>query len=174
MFPSLHKQIASLDDWQTIVCCRLLVLLLDEVKAREPDSGRPPTLTVTDFNQWVQMGGPQVRSLVAALCDRRLAITAAAGRRLMQACLQWGYDDQVLAACRLAHAPVASLGMLSPVTILASLAAVMLWHPERPTLATLLRPERINRLSASAGEKRHYPWLRPLPAEKKTAVPTKE
>jgi hypothetical protein len=165
MLPDLRKTIACLNDWQTIACCRVLVVLLDEMKAREPNSGRPAGLTITDFNQWVQIGGSAVQPLVRVLCGRGLAITAAAGRRLMQTCLRWGYKDQVLAACRLAHAPVDSLGMLSPVTIVASLATVMLWGQDRPNVAALLQPEPTGRQG-----KRRYAWFQAPPVEKRATV----
>lgn len=38
MRPDLNETIASLDDWQTIICCRGLVLLMDQKMARDPRS----------------------------------------------------------------------------------------------------------------------------------------
>ena len=139
MLPDLQETIAALDDWQTIICCRGLVLLMDQKMARDPRSARPPDLSVTDFNQWIQLGGQRVRSSGRALCERSLAVTAATGRRLMQTCLRWGWDNEIRTACRLAYAPAAHLGTLSPVTVVAALATVMLWHPTQPAMNTLLR-----------------------------------
>ena len=157
MRPDLNETIASLDDWQTIVCCRGLVLLMDQKMARDPRSARPPDLTVTDFNQWVQLGDGQVRSLVAALCGKRLAVTAATGRRLMRTCLRWGCHNEVHTACRLVYAPVDHLGTLAPVTIVAALTTVMQWHPDHPTLEALLRSAR--RPAASPGSERRFAWF---------------
>jgi hypothetical protein len=158
MLPDLCDIIAGLDDRHVPICGRGLVILMDRYMTRDPRSTRPSDLTVTDFHQWVKIGGPPVTSLVQALCDGRAALTAAAGRRLMQTCLAWGCENEVRAACCLAHAPVDRLGTLAPVTIVAALAAVMLWHPARPALRDLLQP--VHRRSVSpptAG--RRYPWL---------------
>ena len=57
MLPDLHDSITALDDWQALICCRGLVVLMDRSMAADASSGRPPELTVTDFNQWVQLGG---------------------------------------------------------------------------------------------------------------------
>ena len=162
MPPPLEETIAGLDDWQTLVCCRGLVVLVDLRMARDARSGRPQGWTVTDFNQWVRSGGRPVGSLVAALCDGETALTAAAGRRLMQACLARGYEAEVGAACRLAESPVAHLGTLSPVTIVAALAAVMLWDPSRPTLKDLLQPpcRAARRTSPTT---RRFPWFQSPP-----------
>jgi hypothetical protein len=157
MRPDLKETIAALGDWQTIICCRGLVLLMDQKMARDPRSSRPPDLAVTDFNQWVQLGDGQVRSLVAALCDKRLAVTAATGRRLMQASLRWGWRNEVYTACRLVDAPVDHLGTLSPITIVAALATVMQWHPDHPTLEALLQPVR--RPAAAPGSERRFAWF---------------
>ena len=159
MLSNLRETIATLNDWQTIVCCRGLVVLLDSQKARESDSGRPTDLAITDFNQWVRLGGRPVSAFVAALCERRLAVTAAAGRRLMQRCLQWGYRRQIQAACGLVFAPVDTLGTLSPITIVASLATVMLWHPDHPSLAALLLAEGESLPGSPSRPGRHYPWF---------------
>ena len=167
MPPHLEETIAGLDDWQTLVCCRGLVVLVDLRMTRDACSGRPHNWTVTDFNQWVRAGGRPVRSLVAALCDGETALTAAAGRRLMQACLARGYETEVGAACRLADSPVDHLGTLSPVTIVAALAAVMLWHPSRPTLKDLLQPPGRRAQQATPPERR-FPWFQspePSPEE---------
>lgn len=158
MHPRLEETIADLDDWQALIGCRGLVVLMDLRMTRDPRSGRPQGLTVTDFNQWVRMGGRPVRAFVAALCDGEPALTAAAGRRLMQACLTRGYVTEVGAACRLAESPVDQLGTLSPVTIVAALAAVLLWHPARPTLRDLLQPPR-KRTNPASRPKRRFPWF---------------
>lgn len=149
MRPDLHDTINTLDDRETIICCRGLVVLMDHRMRCDPRSGRPRDLIVTDFHQWVRRGGPPVRALVGALCEGRPALAAEVGRRLMQTCLAWGAEDGVGAACRLVYAPVDSLGTLSPETVVAALAAVMLWHPARPSLETLLRPAPVRR----------FPWL---------------
>ena len=75
MRPRLEETINDLDDWQTFICCRGLVVLLDLAMTRDPRSGRPQDLTVTDFNQWVRMGSRPVRALAAALCDGESALT---------------------------------------------------------------------------------------------------
>ena len=159
MLPDLQETIAALDDWQAIICCRGLVLLMDQKMAQDPGSARPPDLSVTDFNQWVQMGDGRVRSLVAALCDESLAITAATGRRLMQLCRRWGFRNEVFSACRLAYAPVDHLGTLSPVTIMAALATVMQWHPDHPSMDALLWDERAALADSSRRDERRYPWF---------------
>lgn len=140
MRPDLRDTITALDDRETIICCRGLVLLMDHRMRCDPRSARPPDLIVTDFHQWVRRGGPPVRALVGAMCGVHSGLTAAVGRRLMRTCLAWGDADAVAAACRLVYAPVDCLGTLSPETVVAALAAVMLWHPARPSLKTLLRP----------------------------------
>lgn len=159
MLPDLQETIAALDDWQTIVCCRGLVLLMDQKMAQDPCSARPPDLSVTDFNQWVQMGDGRVRSLVATLCDERLAVTAATGRRLMQLCLRWGFRNEVFTACRLVYAPVDHLGTLSPITIMAALATVMRWYPDRPAMDALLCAVRAATSGSSHRDERRYPWF---------------
>ena len=169
MLPDLSETIATLDDWQSIICCRGLVLLMDQKMARDPRSARPPDLSVTDFNQWVQLGDAPVRSLVAALCDKRLAVTAATGRRLMQTCLRWGCRNEVYTVCRLVYAPLDYLGTLSPVTIVAALATVMQWHPDHPNLETLLRSSR--RPATSPESERRFPWFQtPSRASKEHAL----
>lgn len=169
MLPDLRETIAVLDDWQTIVCCRGLVLLMDQKMAQNPCSARPPDLSVTDFNQWVQLGDQYVGSLVRALCDKRLAVTAATGRQLMQTCLRWGYRNEVHIACRLVYAPIDHLGTLSPVTIVAALAAVMRWHPDHPTMKALLQSAR--RPATSYGSERRFPWFQtPSKAPKEHAL----
>ncbi len=161
MQADLRETITALSDRETIICCRGLVVLMDGHMARDPRSGRSPELTVTDFHQWVGLGGRPVRALVGALCKGQCALTAAVGRRLMQTCLAWGRKDEVAAACRLIYGPVDHLGTLAPETVVAALAAVMLWHPARPTLQTLLQPAAVRR----------FPWLRhqePAAASAKT------
>jgi len=166
MLPELQETITALDDWQTIVCCRGLVLLMDQQMAQDPCSTRPPDLYVTDFNQWVQMGDEWVRSLVAALCDERLAITAATGRRLMQLCLRWGFRKEVFTACRLVYAPVDHLGTLSPVTIMAALATVMRWHPYHLSMDAVLSAERAVSTGSSHRDKWRYLWFQSTADEK--------
>ena len=163
MPPSLCETITTLDDRETIICCRALVVLMDAHMTRDPRSGRPADLTVTDFHQWVCLGGRPVSALVDALCRGNPTLTAAVGRRLMQTCLTWGCDNEVRAVCRLAYAPVDCLGSLAPETIVSALAAVMLWHPAAPTLKALLH-------SPAA---RRFPWLRhqePAPVSEKDPV----
>ena len=163
MLPDLRETIAALDDWQTIVCCRGLVLLMDQKMAQDPSSTRPSGLSVTDFNQWVQMGDKRVRSLVAALCDEGLAVTAATGRRLMHLCLSWGFRNDVFTACRLVYAPAHHLGTLSPVTIVAALAAVMQWHPNHATMNGLCA----DHASSTYRYERRYPWFQSNAARQK-------
>lgn len=158
MRPLLEETIADLDDWQTLVCCRGLAVLMDLRMTCDPCSGRPQGLVVTDFNQWVRIGGRPVRALVAALCDGEPTLAAAAGRRLMYACLARGYVTEVSGACRLADSPVDQLGTLSPVAIVAALAAVMLWHPSQPTIEDLLQPPPKHTNPASH-PKRRFPWF---------------
>ena len=150
MPPRLYETITTLDDRETIICCRALVVLMDEHMARDPRSGRPSDLTVTDFHQWVGLGGRPVSTFVGALCRGNPTLTAAVGRRLIQACLSWGCDDEVRTVVRLAYAPVDCLGSLAPETIVAALTAVMLWHPSAPTLKALLHSPAVRR----------FPWLR--------------
>lgn len=176
MLPDLQETIAALDDWQTIICCRGLVLRMDQKMAQDPCSARPPDLSVTDFNQWVQMCDGQVRSLVAALCDESLAVTTATGRRLMQLCRQWGFHNEVFTACRLVYAPVEHLGTLSPVTIVAALATVMRWHPDHTAMDALLRDARAASAGSSRQDERRYPWFQSTAVEqeqnrKKNGVP---
>jgi len=171
MRPELRDTINALDDRETIICCRGLVVLMDHRMRCDPRSARPPDLIVTDFHQWVRRGGPPVRALVGAMCGGHSGLTAAVGRRLMQTCLAWGAEDAVGAACRLVYAPVDCLGTLSPETVVAALAAVMLWHPAGPSLKTLLQPTAARR----------FPWLhapqrKPLPpasadASSKESIP---
>jgi len=163
MLPDPIETIATLDDWQTIICCRGLVLLMDQKMARDPHSERPPDLSVTDFNQWVQMGDGWVQSLVAALCEEDLAVTAATGRRLMQTCLRWGCRNEVRIACHLVNAPVNDLGALSPVTVMAALATVMRWHPDHPAMEMLRHVPRGSATNSSRREERRFPWLQAPP-----------
>jgi hypothetical protein len=158
MRPHLHDTIADLDERQTLISCRMLVLLMDRRMARDPGSGRPPDLVVTDFQQWVRAGGPPVRDLVKMLAEGHPALTAAAGRRLMHTCLRWGCVDEVRAACRLAYAPVHHLGRLTAAAVVGALAGVMRWHPERPALKTLL--DREHPPTGPAAAQRRYPWFR--------------
>ena len=150
MQADLRETITALDDWETIICCRGLVVLMDDHMARDPQSGRPPETTVTDFHQWVGLGGRPVRALLGALCKGNPALTATVGRRLMLTCLAWKCRDEMGAACRLIYGPVDDIGTLAPETVVGALAAVMLWHPARPTLQTLLQPAAVRR----------FPWLR--------------
>ena len=150
MPPDLCETVTALDDQETIICCRGLVVLMDRRMRRDPRSRRPPDLTVTDFHQWVCLGGRPIRALVGALCGGQPALTSAVGRKLMQTCLAWGCEDEVCAACRLIYGPVDYLGTLAAETIVSALAAVMLWHPAAPTLKALLHPSPA----------RHFPWLR--------------
>lgn len=164
----LRDTIAALDHWQTLIGCRALVLMLDRRMARDPRSNRPQELAVTDFRQWVRLGGPPVAGLNNALCDGDATVTAAVGRRLMQTCLHWGFTNEVRAACRLAYAPVHHLGTLPSATIVAALAGVMLWHPSRPTLKSLFDLPR--RPQKPAVPQRRYPWFQtPEPASEKPA-----
>jgi hypothetical protein len=159
MLSDLKKSIALLDDWQTLICCRGLVLLIDRQMALNPQSGRPTGLSVTDFNQWVQLGGRPAWSLVSALCDKRLAVTAATGRQLLQSALDWGFHREVHAACRLAYAPVDHLGTLAPVTVMAALATVLRWHPSQPSMDALLCPPPANRAASPSFVERRFPWF---------------
>ena len=167
MLPDPIETIAKLDDWQTIICCRGLVLMMDQQMARNPGSKRPDDLAVTDFNQWVQMGDGWVQSLLVVLCEEDLAVTAATGRHLMQTCLRWGYRNEVRTACHLVNAPVSDLGTLSPVTIMAALVTIMRWHPDHPAKEILPPAIRTSSAKEPPGEKRRYPWFDPLPAERK-------
>lgn len=160
MLSDLKKSIAMLDDWQTLMCCRGLVLLIDRQMALNPRSGRPKDLSVTDFNQWVQLGGRPAWSLVATLCDKRLAATAATGRQLLQGALHCGFHREVHAACRLAYAPVDHLGSLAPVTIMAALATVLRWHPSQPSMDALLCPPPANRPASPSATERRFSWFR--------------
>jgi hypothetical protein len=166
MLPDPIETITRLDDWQTIICCRGLVLLMDQKMAREPGSARPADLSVTDFNQWVQMGDGWVQSLLGVLCEEDLAVTAATGRYLMQTCVRWGYRNEVRTACHLVNAPVNDLGTLSPVTIVTALVTVMRWHPDHPAMEALPPAQRISSAKAPPREKRRYPWFEPLPAKR--------
>jgi hypothetical protein len=145
MQPNLRDTIAALDERQTIICCRGLVILMDRYMACHPRSRRPRDVTVTDFHQWIRMGGRPVKALAKSLREEKPAITAAVGRRLMGTCLLWGCQDAVRSACRLIYAPVNALGKLAPETVVAALAAIMLWHPTGPTLNALLQPEPMRR-----------------------------
>lgn len=165
MLPDLQETIAALDDWQTIICCRGLVLLMDQKMAQDPRSARPLDLSVTDFNQWIQLGGQRVRPLVVTLCERSLALTSATGRRLMQTCLRWGWDNEIRAACRLTYTPAGHLGTLSPVTVVAALATVMLWHPTQPAMNTLLRTTSGPNTTSISRQERRYPWFQPTTLE---------
>lgn len=161
------ETIAKLDDWQTIICCRGLVLLMDQKMAQDPGSARPADLSVADFNQWVQMGDGWVQSLIVILCEEDLAVTAATGRYLMQTCVRWGYGNEVRTACLLVNAPVNDLGTLSPVTIVAALVTVMRWHPDHPAMEILPPANRTSSAKAPPREKRRYPWFEPLSVERK-------
>lgn len=174
MLSDLKKSIAKLDDWQTIICCRGLVLLIDRQMALNPRSGRPAGLSVTDFKQWVQLGGRPAWSLVSTLCDKRLAATAATGRQLLHSALDWGFHHEVHAACRLAYAPVDHLGTLAPVTIMAALLTVLRWHPAHPSVDTLLRPQPTNWPDSPFPEERRYPWFQSTAAEREKNTTEKE
>ena len=169
MQPNLQDTIATLDDWQTFVCCRVLVLLMDRRMAGNPRSGRPTDLAVMDFHRWIQIGGNGIRSLVAALCHRDLTATAAIGRRLMQACRRLGYTCEVRSACQLVNMPTDYVGTLSPITVVAALAAVLQWHPGRPSLKKLLRAS-----APPTGSKRRYPWFEPPPKAPAERIPAKQ
>ena len=145
MQPNLRDTIAALDDRQTIISCRGLAILMDCYMACLPRSGRPRDVTVTDFHQWIRMGGRPVNALAKSLRKEKPGLTAAVGRRLMETCLVWGCQDAVRSACRLIYAPVNSLGKLAPETVVAALAAIMLWHPTGPTLNALLQPAPMRR-----------------------------
>jgi hypothetical protein len=166
MFSDLKIPIAKLDDWQTIICCRGLVLLIDRQMAMNPRSGRPTGLSVTDFNQWVQLGGRPAWSLVSTLCDKRLAATAATGRQLLQSALDWGFHHEVQAACRLVYTPADHIGTLAPVTIMAALLTVLGWHPAHPSVDTLLQPQPASGPDSPFPEERRYPWFRSTAAER--------
>ncbi len=166
MLPDLHESIDVLDDWQAIVCCRGLVLLMDRRMASDTRSKRPEDLTVTDFNQWVQMGGRSIWLLVVALCERKSAFTAATARRLMHACIRLGFPSEVRSACRLVYMPVDHLGTLSPITVVAALATVLQWHPGQPTLKSLL--QRSRRQPRSSLKKPRFPWFRPTSVVKRS------
>ena len=159
MLSELKKSIAMLDDYQTLICCRGLVLLIDRQMALNPRSGRPTGLLVTDFNQWVQLGGRPAWSLVSTLCDKPLAAIAATGRQLLQSALDWGFHREVHAACRLAFAPVDHLGSLAPVTIMAALATVLRWHPSQPSMDALLSPPPANGTASPSSTERRFPWF---------------
>jgi len=156
MQPDLRDTVAALDDRQTIICCRGLAILMDHHMTCHPRSGRPRDLTVTDFHQWIQMGGRQVSSFAQALSNENPGLTAAIGRRLMETCLEWGCRDAVRSACRLIHAPVDALGDLAPETVVAALVAIMLWHPSGPALHALLQSARVRR-----APRRQMPWPTP-------------
>ena len=174
MLSDLKKSIAMLDDYQTLICCRGLVLLIDRQMALNPRSGRPTGLLVTDFNQWVQLGGRPAWSLVSTLCDKPLAAIAATGRQLLQSALDWGFHREVHAACRLAFSPVDHLGSLAPVTIMAALLTVLRWHPAHPSVDTLLRPQHANRPDSPFPEERRYPWFQSTAAEREKNATEKE
>lgn len=168
----LRHTIAALDERQTLIGCRLLTLMMDRRMARDPRSGRPTDLVIVNFDQWVRLGGAPVGTLVQAIDGGDTLVIAAIGRRLMQTCRRWGYHDEVRAACRLAYAPVNHLGKLSAVAIVAALAGVMLWHPDRPTIKTLLDNARPQAAPDQPGCR--YPWFHrsePYPPLKQTVTP---
>mgnify|MGYP001816851122 FL=1 len=174
MLSDLKKTIAMLDDYQTLICCRGLVLLIDRQMALNPRSGRPTGLLVTDFNQWVQLGGRPAWSLVSTLCDKPLAAIAATGRQLLQSALDWGFHREVHTACRLAYAPVDHLGTLAPVTIMAALATVLRWHPSQPSMDALLGPPPANRAASPPSLERRFPWFQSTTATQEKARAKKE
>ena len=163
MYPDLRETIAALEDRQTIICCRALVILMDRHMARDTRSKRTPDLSVSDFHQWVGSGGRPVKALAETLRRANSTLTAAVGRRLMLTCLEWGCEDEVRSACCLIHASVDQLGALAPETIMAALAAVMLWHKARPTLKALLQPAATRR----------FPWLTPPDSTPRAQAPDK-
>jgi hypothetical protein len=174
MISELKKSIAMLDDRQTLICCRGLVLLIDRQMALNPRSGRPRGLSVTDFNQWVQLGGRPAWSLAATLCDKPLADAAATGRQFLQGALRLGLHREVHAACRLAYAPVDHLGSLAPVTIMAALATVLRWHPSQPSMDALRFPPRANRPASPSSAERRFPWFRSTGDAQENAQTEKE
>jgi hypothetical protein len=112
--------------------------------------------------------------LVTFLCDRRLAVTAATGRQLLQSALDWGFHREVHAACRLIYAPVDNLGTLAPVTVMAALATVLRWHPSQPSMDALLGPPPANRAASPSSTERRFPWFQSTTATQEKARAKKE
>jgi hypothetical protein len=162
MLPELPETVAALDDGQVILCCRALVLLLDRRMAADPASHRPQDLQVSDFHQWVAMGGDGARSLAARLSRASLAEAAAVGRRLMLACRQAAFHQEVRSACRLVMMPVDDLGALSPAIVVAALATVLSWSPACPDREAPRQPFR-RRSDPPPEAGRRYPWFHASP-----------
>ncbi len=120
-------RIDSLPNWQVFLCCRTLVILLDRKLATASDSLRPGDIVIADLNQFPRHGSIEIQRWCRSLGSVRRPVLARMGRFLMTMCLNRGYQRAVMSACATAQAPVANLGDLQPVQIMAALGVVMSW-----------------------------------------------
>jgi hypothetical protein len=120
-------RIDSLPNWQVFLCCRTLVLLLDNELSNAKTSLRPGELVIADFKHFPRHGSIEIQRWCRSLTAVRRPALARMGRFLMSMCLNRGHSRAVTNACATAQAPVANLGDLQPAQILAALGVVMSW-----------------------------------------------
>ncbi len=120
-------RIDSLPNWQVFLCCRTLVILLDRELIGAGASLRPEKLMIADFRDFPRHGSIEIQRWCRSLASVRRPALARMGRFLISMCLNRGYPQAVTSACATAQAPVANLGDLQPVDILAALGVVMSW-----------------------------------------------
>lgn len=128
-YDDLLDRIDSLPNWQVFLCCRTLIVLLDNQLAAQQTSLRPRSLVVTNFDQFPRHASIEIQRWCRSLASARRPVLARLGRFLMTMCLNRGYIQTVIDACGTAQAPVAHLGDLQPAQILAALGVVMSWMP---------------------------------------------
>lgn len=128
-YDDILDRIESLPNWQVFLCCRTLVLVLDQQLTTQKSSLRPKDLVITDFGQFPRHGRIEIQRWCRALTAARRPVLARLGRFLMAMCLNRGCRTAVISACSSAQAPVAHLGDLQPAQIMAALGVVMSWMP---------------------------------------------
>lgn len=128
-YNDILDRIDCLPNWQVFLCCRTLVILLDNQLIAEKTSLRPRNLNVTDFSEFPRFGSIEIQRWSRSLGTARRPVLARLGRFLMIMCLNRGYLPAVVSACGTAQAPVTHLGELQPAQIVAALGVVMSWMP---------------------------------------------
>lgn len=128
-YEDILDRIESLPNWQVFLCCRTLVVLLDKQLTANTASLRPSDINITDFDQFPRHAIIEIQRWCRSLTPARRPVLARMGRFLMTMCLNRGYLPAVINACGTAQAPVAHLGDLQPVQIMAALGVVMSWMP---------------------------------------------
>lgn len=149
-YADIQDRIDSLPNWQVFLCCRTMVVLLDEQLASQKASLRPKDLVITDFGQFPQYADADIQHWCRSLASARRPVLARLGRFLMSMCLNRGCTQTVISACATAQAPVAHLGDLQPAQIVAALGVLMSWMPNGPEIP-LPQPEMFNRTDDACG-----------------------